>query len=34
MRNPESVLVNETYKLIWDFEIQTDHLSRPDDQTL
>ena len=29
----ESVLVNETHKLPWDFEIQTDHLisaSRPD----
>ena len=26
MHNPESVLVNETHKLLWDFEIQTDHL--------
>ena len=26
MHNPESVLENETYKTIWDFEIQTDHL--------
>ena len=23
---PESVLKNETHKLLWDFEIQTDHL--------
>ena len=26
MHNPESVLENETHKLLWDFEIQTDHL--------
>ena len=26
MHNPESVLENETHKLIWDFDIQTDHL--------
>ena len=26
MHNPESVLMNETHKLFWDFEIQTDHL--------
>ena len=26
MHNPESVLENETYKLLWDFEIQTNHL--------
>ena len=26
MHNQESVLENETYKLLWDFEIQTDHL--------
>ena len=25
MHNPESVLENETHKLLWDFEIQTDH---------
>ena len=33
MHNPESVLENETHKLLWDFEIQTDHLiwaNRPD----
>ena len=33
MHNPESVLKNETHKLQWNFEIQTDHLisaSRPD----
>ena len=30
---PEPVLKNETHKLLWDFEIQTDHLisaRRPD----
>ena len=26
MLKSESVLVNETLKLLWDFEIQTDHL--------
>ena len=26
MHNPESDLENETYKILWDFEIQTDHL--------
>ena len=26
MHNPETVLENETYKLFWDFQIQTDHL--------
>ena len=33
MHNPESVLENETHKLLWDFGIQTDHLisaRRPD----
>ena len=33
MHNRESVLENETQKLFWDFEIQTDHLisaRRPD----
>ena len=33
MYNPEFVLENETHKLLWDFEIQTDHLisaRRPD----
>ena len=33
MHNPESVLENERHKLLWDFEIQTDHLisaMRPD----
>ena len=33
MHNPASVLENETYKLLWDFDIQTDHLissRRPD----
>ena len=26
MQNPESVLENETNKLLWDFGVQTDHL--------
>ena len=26
MHNPETVQENETHKLLWDFEIQTDHL--------
>ena len=26
MRNPESVLENETRKILWDFDVQTDHL--------
>ena len=26
MYNPESILGNFTHKLLWDFEIQTDHL--------
>ena len=26
MHKPKSVLKNETHKLLWDFEIQTDHL--------
>ena len=26
MHNAESVLKNETHKLLWDFEIETDHL--------
>ena len=33
MHNPESVLENEIYKLLRDFEIETDHLisaRRPD----
>ena len=33
MRNPESVLENETHKLLWDFEIQTNYqisARRPD----
>ena len=29
MHNPESVLENEMHKLLWDFEIQTDHLISP-----
>ena len=33
MHNPKSALVNDTHKLLWDFEIQTDHLisARPPD---
>ena len=27
MLNPESILENEMYKFLWDFEIQTDHLN-------
>ena len=33
MRNPASVLENDTHKLLWDFDMQTDHLisaRRPD----
>ena len=33
MHNPESVQENEMYKIVGDFEIQTDHLildSKPD----
>ena len=33
MYNPASVLGNDTHKLLWDFDIQTDHLisaRRPD----
>ena len=33
MHNPASVLENDPYKLLWDFDIQTDHLisaRRPD----
>ena len=26
MHNPESVKENETHKLLWDLEIQTDHI--------
>ena len=26
MQKPESVLENETHKILWDFEVQTDHL--------
>ena len=26
MYNPESVQANETHKILWNFEIQTDHL--------
>ena len=33
MHNPEPVLENETHKVLWDFEIETNHLiaaRRPD----
>ena len=33
MHNPESLLENETHKVLWDFETQTDHLITPDHQT-
>ena len=26
MLNPESVLENETHKILWNFETQTDHI--------
>ena len=26
MHNPKSALENDTHKLLWDFDIQTDHL--------
>ena len=26
MHNPTSVLENDTHKLLWDFDLQTDHL--------
>ena len=26
MHKPESILENEMHKILWDFEIQTDHL--------
>ena len=35
MHNPEPVHENDTHKLLWDFDIQTDHLisaRRPDQQ--
>ena len=35
MHKPESVQKNEMHKILWDFEIQTDHLSptrRPDQE--
>ena len=33
LHNPVPVQENDTHKLLWDFDIQTDHLSRPEDQT-
>ena len=27
MHNPASVLVNDTHKLLWDFDIQMDHVN-------
>ena len=27
MHKPESFPVNETHKILWDFELQTDHLT-------
>ena len=35
MHNSESILENEMHKILWDFEIQTDHLilaRRPDQE--
>ena len=36
MHNPESILENEMHKILWDFEIQTDHLisARRSDQVI
>ena len=36
MDKPESILENEMHKLLWDFEIQTDHLilARQPDQVI
>ena len=28
MHKPESVLEDETHKILWDFEIQRDHLAK------
>ena len=33
IHDPAPVLENDSHKLLWDFNIQTDHLSRPEDQT-
>ena len=33
MLNPAPVLENDTHKLLWDFDIHTDHLILPEDQT-
>ena len=33
MHKPESVLGNEMHKILWDFEVQTDHFFLPNDQT-
>ena len=34
MHNPAPVLENDTHKLLWDFDIHTAPLIRPEDQTL
>ena len=33
MHKPESVLEYEAHKILWDFKIQMDHQSQPEDQT-
>ena len=33
MHKPESVLENKVHKILWDFEIQTNHLIRWENQT-
>ena len=33
MHNPAPVLEKDSHKLLWDFNIQTDHLIRSEDQT-
>ena len=34
IHNPVAVVENDAHKLLWDFDIQTDTKSRPEDQTL
>ena len=29
MHNPAPVLENDTHKILWDFDVQTDHLISP-----
>ena len=34
MHNPAAVLENDTHKLLWDFDIHTDHLTRRSDRLI